>query len=74
MEVLYDPGAFTEFDWDNSTDENRWRTIGLDKDGYPIFVVHTYDDTLPEEHLVRIISARRLTKREAQNYWKERSP
>ncbi len=47
--------------------EERWRTIGLVGPAVVLLVVHTYVEQNDEE-LVRIISARKATKRERERY------
>ncbi|MCB9024763.1 MAG: BrnT family toxin [Bdellovibrionaceae bacterium] len=47
--------------------EERWVTIGLAADKKTIVVVHTYMDSESGE-FIRIISARKATKKERQNY------
>ena len=51
---------------DHSTDEQRFATIGLSIKLRVLLVVHTYRD----ESEVRIISARKATKKEQQEYEK----
>ena len=59
--VLEDDRAITV--QDDSQDEERWVTVGSDAYGKVLTVVYTWrGDT------VRIISARRATRRESQEY------
>jgi len=51
---------------DRSTDEQRFATIGVSIKLRVLLVVHTYRD----ESEVRIISARKATKKEQQEYEK----
>ena len=51
---------------DHSTDEQRFATIGVSIKLRVLLVVHTYRD----ESEVRIISARKATKKEQQEYEK----
>ena len=51
---------------DHSTDEQRFATIGVSIKLRVLLVVHTYRD----ESEVRIISARKATKKERQEYEK----
>ena len=51
---------------DHSTDEQRFATIGVSVKLRVLLVVHTYR----EESEVRIISARKATKKEQQEYEK----
>ena len=47
--------------------EERWRTMGLIGGLVIVIVVHTYREQNGEE-TVRIISARKVTKRESKDY------
>jgi uncharacterized protein len=68
MEVFLDPLAMSRFDEDNSDHEPRWVTLGEAGDGRLVVVVHTYIEHSADRIAVRIISARRPTKREARQY------
>ena len=47
--------------------EHRWQTIGMVEDMVILLVAHSvYDEQ--EEEVIRIISARKATKRERQRY------
>lgn len=47
--------------------EERWQTLGLVGQHAILLVAHTYEDEHGEE-VIRIISARKATKRERQAY------
>jgi hypothetical protein len=47
--------------------EERWITIGMAADERTLIVIHTWQDR-SESELIRIISARRATKREVTQY------
>ena len=71
--VLADPLALTVFDHLHSDNEERWFTLGRTSDGTLLAVSHTVIDTRDEttnEPLMRlrIISARRATRRERVQY------
>lgn len=66
--VLGDAGAITVFDEEHSEDEERWVTIGLDRNGVLLVVVHTYRQTDVACVRVRLVSARKATKNEAKQY------
>jgi uncharacterized DUF497 family protein len=68
MAVFFDPLAMSRFDDDNSDDEPRWVTLGQGGDGRLVVVVHTYAERTANRVAIRIISARRPTKREARQY------
>jgi len=61
--ALYDPMALVQEDTD-SIGENRWILIGLSGQTNLLTVVYT----LREEEIIRIISARKATRREAEYY------
>jgi uncharacterized DUF497 family protein len=61
--VLLDPAALTFLDPDHSEDEERAITIGRSARGRVLFVAHT-----EREDRLRIISARRATRREQDQY------
>jgi uncharacterized protein len=61
--VFLDPGALTFTDPDHSVEEARSITIGRSTRGRIVFVAHT-----EREDRIRIISARRATRREQAQY------
>lgn len=48
--------------------EERWITLGLSANGGLLVVVHTYDEVNDDIARIRIISARKATKREKLQY------
>ena len=48
--------------------EERWITMGYDQDGRLLVVSHTYSERDSENNFVRIISARRATRKERHQY------
>jgi uncharacterized DUF497 family protein len=68
--VFADPFALNQFDERNSEDEERWLLLGKSLNQMILLVVHTFRDNDGKE-FVRIISARKATKKEAKSY-KER--
>ncbi|MGD9733694.1 MAG: BrnT family toxin [Desulfamplus sp.] len=58
-----DPVSITYDDPDHSYNENRYIIIGLSSHGKLLFVSHTEKDDL-----IRIISARELTRKERKQY------
>jgi hypothetical protein len=68
--VFEDPMALTQFDDEHSDDEERWITLGLDRAGTLLVVCHTYKELGGSTARIRIISARRASKREAASYGK----
>lgn len=61
--VFLDPVALTFIDPDHSEDEERAITIGRSARGRVLFVAHT-----ERRDRIRIISARRATRREQEQY------
>jgi uncharacterized DUF497 family protein len=66
--VFLDAFALTVYDEANSQDEDRWFTLGYDASGRLLAVAHTYEVTGPANVRMRIISARKATKRERSSY------
>ena len=66
--VFRDPLAASIPDEDHSGDEERWITLGESANGTLVLVIHTWVQTKEDHALVRIISARRPTRREARQY------
>ncbi len=62
--VFLDPLHATFRDPDHSVGEHRFITIGQSQEGRLLWVSHQDID----EHRIRIISARRATRREAHDY------
>jgi uncharacterized DUF497 family protein len=61
--VFLDPAAITFLDPDHSQEEDRGITIGRSGRGRILFVAHT-----EREDRLRIISARRATRQEQEQY------
>jgi uncharacterized DUF497 family protein len=61
--------ALNRFDDEHSEDEDRWVLLGKSLSEILLLVVHTFKNSDGAE-LVRIISARKATKREKQAYQK----
>ena len=66
--VFSDPRALSEFDDEHSRDEDRWITLGIDRNGILLVVCHTYQQEGNKFARVRIFSARKATKRESKQY------
>jgi len=64
--VFGDPLAMTYYDPDHSDEEDRFLTFGHSMTGEFLVVSHT-----DREDRVRIISARRMTRRERKSYEQE---
>lgn len=65
-QVFYDPNLITTADND-SKGEERWQTVGSIGGYAVLLVVHTYRDKDGIE-VIRIISARKLSKGEVKKY------
>ena len=68
--VFYDENAIRYFDPDHSDDEDRFLMVGLSHNLRILIVCHCFRE---EDSLIRIISARKATKGEEDNYWRERT-
>ena len=68
MTVFLDPLALSRPDEVHGTSEERWITIGLSHDTKLLLVVHTYVEFDSEQAYIRMISARKPTKRERRDY------
>jgi uncharacterized protein len=68
MTVFRDPFAATIPDSEHSEDEDRWITLGESATRTLVLVVHTWVEASGDHARVRIISARRPTRREAKQY------
>lgn len=67
-EVFLDPDMVSIEDEDHGDDEDRWITLGMDKRGFLLVVYHTFREVSPVSFRIRLISARKPTKREAKSY------
>ena len=70
--VFADPFALNRYDDEHSDDEERWVLLGKSLNQTILLVIHTFRDEKGQE-FVRIISARKATKKEEKSY-KERCP
>jgi uncharacterized protein len=69
VHVFSDRNALSIFDEDNSESEDRWITIGMIPGSRLLVVAHT-DRVKNERNIIRIISSRKATRREAEYYFK----
>ena len=69
--VFLDPRMISVFDIEHSEHEDRWATIGIDRNGAMLVVVHTFQQIDAESCRIRIISARKATRKESKQYRKE---
>ncbi len=66
--VFDDPLHVSIVDPESSIKEERWVTIGCSMDRRVTLVVHTYRVLEGNEEVIRIISARRATRKEKKDY------
>lgn len=66
--IFLDRSALSEFDEAHSETEERWITLGLDNTGVVLVVCHTFRDENESSARLRLISARKATKREEAEY------
>ncbi len=69
--TFLDPEALSEFDDDHSEEEDRWLTLGVDRTGTLLVVSHTYREETENSATIRLLSARRATKKESKQYTRE---
>ena len=67
--VFADMYALNQYDEEHSEDEDRWIILGQSLNEVLLLVVHTFRNRENIEY-VRIISARKATKKEKQTYQK----
>lgn len=65
--VFRDPQALSIYDQEHSETEDRWITLGKSEENM-LVVVHTCREISDNKAIIRIISARRATKRERRQY------
>lgn len=65
--VFHDPHARVFYDPEHSETENRFLLLGMSSAGRTLLVVHCYREA---DSLVRLISARKATKKEVRAYEK----
>ena len=66
--IFLDSFAISLFDDAHSRDEDRWITMGKDKSGILIVAVHTFRKINASSSSIRIISARKATRKERLQY------
>ena len=65
--VFFDENAVRFFDPDHSQDEDRFIMLGMSFKLHVLVVCHCHRKN---DSVIRIISARKADKREAENYWR----
>ncbi len=66
--ILKDPYAVSIFDEEHSGEEDRWVTMGTDDRGTILVMAHTFRRIDESASEIRIIPARKATKRERAQY------
>lgn len=66
--VLLDARLLSQLDDEHGEDEERWLSLGLDRSARLLVVSHTYRDVTVRGAAIRIISARKATRRETKDY------
>lgn len=69
--VFRDPRALSVFDVEHNENEDRWLTLDLSSTGALLVVHHTFLQVDEKAAAVRILSVRRATKRERQQYMEQ---
>lgn len=69
--VFLDAEALSIYDREHSSAEERWVTLGMDRSGNLMVVCHTFRGEGERSSRIRIFSARKATKNESRQYWKE---
>jgi uncharacterized protein len=64
--AFYDENASLFFDEDHSQEEERYILLGLSEDLKTLVVTHCY---IEDRNTIRLISARRATKKEREYYY-----
>ena len=68
-QIFLDPFQISIYDKKHSReDEDRWITIGKNGHDILLVVVHTFQEKASDRRHIRIISARKATKREIKQY------
>ncbi len=68
--TFYDEHAIEFFDPDHSTDEDRFLLLGLSSKLRALVVCHCFREA---DLVIRIISARKATPNEEEEYWSRRT-
>ena len=68
--IFRDPNLLSIPDDEHSEFEERWITMGLDETGNLLVLSHRFESLSPEVSRIRIISARKGTRKETEQYEK----
>jgi hypothetical protein len=67
-EIFMDPLAISLYAEEHSDAEDRWVTIGRDLSENVLVVIHTFQEEDTNTAVIRVISARKATRKEAKQY------
>ena len=67
-EVFLDPLSISIYDKEHSLEEDRWITIGKVRGNVVLVVIHTFHQENTDNFRIRLISARKATKKEIKQY------
>lgn len=70
--IFHDPHAISIPDEEHDQEEERWITIGKDSNEIVLVVSHTFQGIDASSFSIRIISARKATKKERKQYDKRK--
>jgi uncharacterized DUF497 family protein len=66
--IFLDPFAISIYDDEHSENEDRWIIIGSEANDILLVAVHTFKEVDEQSSLIRIISARKADREEAEQY------
>ena len=66
--LFFDPMMLSIFDESHSEYEDRWISLGIAKNGSLLVIHHSFDQTDENCVSIRIISSRKATKKEQEQY------
>lgn len=69
--IFLDQRMISVFDTEHSEHEDRWATIGIDRNGILLVVVHTFQQLDADCCRIRIISVCKATRKESKQYREE---
>jgi uncharacterized protein len=67
-QVFLDPYMLSIEDEEHGADEQRWVTLGRDKEGVLLVVIHTFREIGSDSYSIRLIFTRKTTRRESKEY------
>lgn len=68
IQIFRDPNILSIEDEEHTEGEDRWVSMGRDQSGVVLLVIHTFREIDSENVSIRVISARKATRREAKQY------